>query len=352
MSFELLGINFTVFEQEPFVDQSFDRASLEFFDKANDDPAWHDHYFNYLAAFSNGFSQHELWHKAENFLQRTIQPALEWEKNHPGRFIHKGTAFYFWGMAAICRGELDMGYPLMHQALQEDIRTHQTGTPNTPAFAFATLDYDKQDQAFRVWTQHQAKYLEQFLANYRLAYTKGLALGDFRRRFLASPPSLDIIFLFTYALGKFFLFTGVPPYARQSDFASQLEINLLFDLLLVVDASIKVRNPNPQDNVFSMHATFLSNAAGLGLTQQNIQGEINLAFSNDFNRTLTDILGGAFRFQNGSTLTGLAGDLAIAYGLRNYGAHKLFAAPAVQQRFEQIRQSLFNVLFITVETLY
>jgi len=61
---------------------------------------------------------------------------------------------------------------------------------------------------------------------------------------------------------------------------------------------------------------------------------------------------GTFTFHDGSTLTGLAGDLAVAYGLRNYGAHQIAFAPAVQKRFEEIRQCLFNMLFLTVETLY
>ena len=53
------------------------------------------------AIINNTFFPRELWHRAEDFWRRAVQPALDWEMNHPGRFIHKGTPFYFWGMAVM-----------------------------------------------------------------------------------------------------------------------------------------------------------------------------------------------------------------------------------------------------------
>lgn len=349
--FSLLDVNFTVLDQPFLIDEIFDQASLEFFDRANDDTSLHDRYFSHLAAYINDtFFRRELWHRAEELWRRIVQPAFDWEANHPGRYIHKGTPFYFWGMASISRGELDKGYPLMHQALQEDIRTHHTSRPRTPAFAFATLDYANLDQAFRVWTESQAALLERFLELYSLAYAKDLTLDEFRERFLVSQPALDIVFLFAYALGRFLLFERVPPYARQNDFTSQLETNLLFDLLLVIDAAIQAKNPG--DNKFSLQVVYLSSQTGLGLTQHKLQSELNPTFQVDFALALESILTGAFHFGDGTSLDGLARDLGIAYGLRNYGAHHLSPVPAVQRYFDEIRQSLFNTLFLTVEALY
>lgn len=350
--FSLLGIGFTISDQPPYADDSFNRASLDFFDRANDDASLHDSYFSQLAAFINPvFFQRELWHRAEEIWRRVVQPALSWEANHPGRYIHKGTPFYFWGMAAILRGELDIGFPLMHQALQEDVRTLGDQHPQTPAYRFATLDYTNlQEQAFRVWVEYQATYLSSFIDHYRASCNAGLSLDEFRRRFLASPPSQDLISQFTYTLGRFFLFDRVPSYARQNEFTSQLEINLLFDLLLVIDATIKVHNPT--GHYFPQHAAYLSGQANLGLTQHKLQVEVNPAFQGDLSLTLANVLDGSFQLQDGSMLIGVAADLAVAYGLRNYGAHNLSSVPVVQQRFEQIRRSLFNVLFLTIETLY
>ncbi|MFB0534490.1 MAG: hypothetical protein ACETWR_05870, partial [Anaerolineae bacterium] len=264
-------------------------------------------------------------------------------------FIHKGTPFYFWGMAAISRGELDLGYALMHQALEEDIRTHNTDHPQTPAFAFAVLDYDNVNQAFRHWPLSLAEFLDGFLTSYCTSLNRTLQLDEFRTRFLVNPPSLDVVFLFAYTLGRFFLLDRGPDYALRSGFAGQLETNLLFDLILVIDATIRAHNPGQRS--FSMHAVFLSGQAKLGLNQQMLQEQVNQAFESDFEAALTNLLDRGFRFRDGSSPSPIAADLAIAYGLRNYGAHNVSSMPAVWQRFLDMRQSLFNVLFLAVEVL-
>jgi hypothetical protein len=174
-------------------------------------------------------------------------------------------------------------------------------------------------------------------------------LSEFRAQFLITPPSLDVVFLFAYTLGRFFLLSTIPEYALHSGFAGQLETNLLFDLILVIDVIIRARNPNQRD--FSMQAIFLSRQGGLGLNQYMLQQQVNPAFQNDIEATLTDLLDGGYRFQDGTRPSPMAVDLAIAYGLRNYGAHNVSSVPTVWQRFLDIRQSLFNVLFLAVEVL-
>ncbi len=67
--FRLLDLDFIVSDQTPFVDELFVRASMEFFDKANDDTALHDSYFSHIAAFINNvFFRLELWHRAEELI--------------------------------------------------------------------------------------------------------------------------------------------------------------------------------------------------------------------------------------------------------------------------------------------
>jgi hypothetical protein len=167
--------------------------------------------------------------------------------------------------------------------------------------------------------------------------------------FLVNPPSLDVVFLFVYTLGCFFLLDGIPDYALRNGFTGQLETNLLFDLILVIDATIGAHNPGQRN--FSMHAVFLSGQTNLGLNQQMLQEQVRQAFDHDFEATLINLLDGGFVFRDGSSPSSMAADLAIAYGLRNYGAHNVSSMPTVWQRFPDIRQSLFNVLFLVVEAL-
>jgi len=252
-------------------------------------------------------------------------------------------------MAAICRGELDIGYPLMHQALQEDIRTSGVQKPKTPAYSFATFDFINPDQAFKDWLDFQAKFLNKCLENYRSSYGKQLQIVEFRERFILHPPNRDTVFLFSYALGRLAVFR-IPEFALRNIFAAQLETNLLFNLLLVIDNAIEFHNHGQQ--YFSMHAIYLSNRAGLSIDQQKLQDQFNNSFRNNPDKTMSDILDGIYQFQDGSVPVGLEKDILVSYGMRNYAAHNVPALQIVWERYAEIRQSLFNVLFLCIEVLF
>ncbi len=321
-----------------------------FFDKEKANTDKQDHFYEGFAGIARELFEHEHWHRAARLLEKSSWLALEWERQNPGFFIHKGTLYYYWGMAAIMSGDLDAGYVLMHQAFREDIRTQGVQQPHTPAFAFATLEYEWGDPTFRDWSRSQAQFLERFLSLYRTRYNRPLQLSDFRARFLAGLSRLDTVFLFAYTLGRLLFLDRVPASSLQSDFAAQLELDLLLNLSLVSESAIRERGS--QGNSFSLHATFLSSKSGLGLTQHQLQKEINGAFDQACDATFRSVLDGKFQLHNGNTLTGLSSDLAVAYGLRNYAAHNIMALPVISERFVEICQSLFDVLFLTVETLY
>jgi hypothetical protein len=333
----------------PLVTPEFRHAAIEFFDRSQGNTALHDRFFSNFGPLSFRHFQNERWHRAEKVWEEAVKLALEWESRNPGEYIHKGTPFYFCGMAAISRGELDKGYLLMHQALEEDIRTNNAPIPDTPAFAFATLDYTKIEQAFRHWTLYLADFLEGFLNTYRTSRAHTLQIDDFRTRFLARPDDLDNVFLFTYTLGRLFLLSKAPEYALKNRFTGQLELNLLFDLTLVSETLIKLRNPNP--GYFPEQALYLSGQAGLGLNQHLLKEYSNQEFRNDFQPTVESLLDGRFVFDNGTRPSPMVADLVIAYGLRNYGAHHASSEEIVWQRFEELRQCMLNVLFFSVEVL-
>jgi hypothetical protein len=336
-------------DQRPYETDNFHRAALNFFDIVREDTVSHDQFFNNLSPLAFLHFKNEHWHKAERVWEFALRSAIEWEKRNPGEFIHKGTPFYFSGMAAISRGDLDRGYAFMHQSLEEDIQTHNVEHPQTPAFAFATLDYEKVNQAFRGWSLRLAESLQNFLESYRHSRGRTLLMDDFRAKFLIDPPDLDAIFLFTYTLGRLFLLNEVPKYTMQSRFVGQLQANLLFDLILVVNVILRTHNPGHRG--FSMQMLFLAEQAELNLTQNMIQEQVNRAFKEDLESTLKDLLDGQYRFQDGVSPSPIEADLMIAYGFRNFGAHDVSSVPIIWQRFPIIRQRLFNVLFLAVETL-
>lgn len=69
---------------------------------------------------------------AERLWETALEPVLQWEVNHPGKRIHKGTPYYFWAKTALLRGDADQGFLLAHQALDEDARAPEKRQPTCP----------------------------------------------------------------------------------------------------------------------------------------------------------------------------------------------------------------------------
>jgi len=161
----------------------------------------------------------------------------------------------------------------------------------------------------------------------------------------------EAVFLLAYVVGRLVNLQRLPPYALKSQFIAQLYLNLLFDITLVIDAAIKLRS-HLHKTTFLFLATHLANASNLRMTQANLQN-INDDFKTDFDTTLASVLGGSYILKGKTTtLSGLEQDLAIAYGIRNLGAHNLATVRMVDEKFHEILQANLNILFLTVETLY
>ena len=112
-----------------------------------------------------------------------LEPAITWEHYNPGRLVHKGTALYFWGVTALRRGDLDRGYLLMHQALEEDKRNWGVITPTKPAFALVSLDATNANQWYRSWVFNQATFLGELIEQYSQFYKRVLNFAEFPRAF-------------------------------------------------------------------------------------------------------------------------------------------------------------------------
>lgn len=327
----------------------FENSVIDFFSDHEAETALHDNYFNNFTIIWRQFLSEGRYDEAESVWEMALKPALVWEHQNQGKHIHKGTPLYFWAMTSILKGDLDKGYTLMHQALKEDIRTTGNQFPDTPGFAFATLNHSKVEQAFRGWVLMQAKYLTYLIDNYCADHAGHLTLDQFQACFLSNPPDPDTVFLFAYTLARFLQLDKAPSYALLSNFAGQLEMNLLFDVSLVIDSTIKAKNQNKWK--FIDHMALLSRRGNYDLNKRKLQ-KINRAFNNDFDITLSSILDGTFIFDDGNGLTKAGRDLAITYGLRNHGAHSVSSVSTIWQQFQKIKQGLFNTLFFAVELLY
>jgi hypothetical protein len=140
--------------------EEFTDAAMQYFDSNAGSPAAAEAYFNNFTIIWNSILQRGgSLERAERIWEQALQPALRWERANAGHRLHKGTPYYFWGMTSLLAGNVDQGYLLIHQAVEEDIRTSGQPVPNTPAFALVSLNYKEEHQAFRQWVLQQMGYL-------------------------------------------------------------------------------------------------------------------------------------------------------------------------------------------------
>lgn len=164
--------------------EEFETAALDFFNRTTSKWTAHDSYFNNFTVIWRSLLDAGRYEHSEHIWQSALQPALKWEEANQPQHIHKGTPYYFWSMTALLLGDLDHGYLLAHQSVQEDIRTTSHQRPDLPGYALVSLNYAKVDQAFRQWVVEQAEFLNGLLDNYKTTHTRLLTLDDVRRRFL------------------------------------------------------------------------------------------------------------------------------------------------------------------------
>lgn len=218
----------------------FRNEALDFFDHSDGNYHAHDGFFNNFTIIWQSFLNQRLFKNAEYLWDFALNIAYDWENKNQNKRIHKGTPYYFWGVTCILNGDLEKGFLLMHQALEEDKRAHQTNTPKTPAYSFVTLDYENQNQFFRPKVIEIAKFLDENLNSYRSSREGTLTLPDFKSKFLEESTLQEVVFYFIFELFRLKkLLEEINQRLTQNVFSSLLQANTIFTLCLIIDNVIK-----------------------------------------------------------------------------------------------------------------
>ena len=310
----------------------------------------HDLFFQRFTVVWLDLLNRRRYPEAEYIWKFALGPAFQWENNNEPNKIHKGTPYYFWGVTAILNDKLEDGFLQMHQALEEDRKNIQPQAPQTPAYFFVTLDDSKIGQFFRPKVVEIGQYLFERMEEYRKTRNGTLDRSGFKAKFLECTDLSEEVFLLVYLLFKLKKLVETDIEQKRNVFSSLLHAKALFDICLVVEKVIEHKNPRSATKgaklYFSDEIGFLSQKTSLMLVSHI--GKLNNDFDGDFAGTLSDILDSKYA----PTLSSIEEDLAIAYGIRNFGAHKLENQPVLCQRMVELSQRLLNALFFSIEKLY
>ncbi len=290
--------------------------------------------------------------EAEGFIRRVLQ-SIEIQERRTGIPIHKGPMYYFWGGTALLQGDLDKGFFLMHASYEEDVRV--SAKQPTPSTMFVSLHFENLNQAFGPLVTSYSEFLNDFIAKYRFLLPSQLTKEQFRRRFLEANPNIDTVFTFTHTLARVERLRLLPQRALLSGFAGQYELNLLFDLGLVVDSGIKSKYSGQSTTRLHMPQLleYLASSRGWGLLSGHLSGMVQgQANTQGFDQVLASLLDRKFPLGGWVTNLELESDMAICYLLRNRAAHDPSTSPVVSSRWGEALQSVLNVVFLVAETLY
>jgi hypothetical protein len=333
----------------------FRNESINFFDQNYNNYAAHDKFFNNFTIIWELFLQQGSFFYAEQLWQIAIEIAKKWEdKNQNKKKIHKSAPYYFWGVTCILKEDLEKGFLLMHQALEEDKQNiHSSNLHNTPAYAFVTLDYQQQKQYFRNKVLEIARFAEEKLNHYQTSRNGKLTNDTFKSIFLENLQMIEQVFLFIFELFHVKkLLSENRQGLTQNVYGSMLMTQSIFTLGLLIDNIIKQKynNLDPHKQQFIDLLVFLSQKAGLKMDKAKLQ-ECNNKHKNDFQSTLDDLINSRPIFKN-NKLQPIEEDIAIIYGFRNSAAHKIRDRPFIHENFGNIINRVFNVFFFAIEKLY
>lgn len=329
----------------------FEAVALDYLFANPDAETARKYYKNHRLIWSEYF-----WHgrllEAGTYLILVVGP-IHRREARLGTQFPKGPAYYFMGGTALLQGDLDRAFLLMHTSFREDVRLN--APQPTPAAKFVTLDFEDANQFFGPSVSQWAEHLNDYVVRYRLLLPSQFTREDFRRRLLQLVPSPDLAFSFTHTLARLHHLIGTSHYALMSDFAGQYELNILFDLALVIDNAIAAKYPSalgarPLTPDYLSH---LSSSRGWALTPGHLTNAVNQDVrTRGFDTVILDLIDRVYQIPHPVASPNLEADLLLVYVIRNRGAHNVFTSRAVTSRFRDILQSMCNILFLAVDTLY
>lgn len=329
---------------------SFEKVAFKYFDANPTNFDAHRKFFEHFTPQWKQLCNDRKYSHAEALWNKAIAITHKWEKVKGGH-IHKGTPFYFWGGTALLNGEIDLGFVLIHEALQEDKWAESFGgkpSDTLPAWCFVILKDEVQEQYWRLLVKDMATFLDHCLSTYNKHCGGSLALSDFKSRFLQKAQYREATFFFAYSLWKFKRHLDTSQNLTNSSFSILVQLDCVLNLYVVLEELLKVYYGN-QKTLYPLVEQF-SITHKLGI-HQCPPGEkrkrlelMQERFRDNPNSVIQDVLSGSIPDY---TPTEIA--LSSAPSLRNAAAHSIRSYTSLQGQASRLLQTALNAIFVVID---
>lgn len=305
-----------------------------------------DIYFSNFTVIANKLLLDGRIRMAINFWSSVIDFVREWERKTGGN-IHKGTPYYFLGVADIWSMDFDAAFCAMYLALEEDKR-NVASYKDKPAYCFLTLNDQKPDQYLKRFVDVMSGFIKdrldgkgnedgKYKDDYQNCRMGSLTYEELRQKFFDNP-SIDEAFkyLFSYSLIK----TWRLRVLKKNNFGDAVLAPLLFiqvlgPFLITIECLLKLKYGSK--NLCNLFIELSENENWITPDYK----KINIDRDQNFDDWLDQYL------QQNT----LAGDFSLAYGLRNFSFHTIESQQKLWQEYTKVLQSIWNCFFKTVEVL-
>ncbi|HCS39024.1 MAG TPA: hypothetical protein DIW44_05495 [Anaerolineaceae bacterium] len=332
---------------DAFIENILKNHSTDFknyFSRHKDDLEKQDNIFNQLSFVWSFLVENKRYMEGCDFWRYILSIVNEWEKENHSR-VHKGSIYYWWGGTELLQGNIDAGYLLINQAVEEDAITHKIKNPDTPAFKTLTLRFDDSNQYWYPIVIEYGKYLQQRLLNYSTDPTYNL--DWLIKKFLIKPEYLELSVLLSKTTASLYILDNayLPP--LNSIYTSQNLISVIQQLILIVDNFYKITHSIHNDMDFDkICKSYIKDVSGKNDGQMQPEFSYVCECSNrDLSNTLESIILNKFVFTNGLSISKDEKYVYLLYKLRNYSAHDITKSDLVIKYDQQIKQAAFNLLF-------
>lgn len=284
--------------------------------------------------------------------------AWNWEaRNQPYR-IHKGTPLFFLAKAFIEAGNLDSGFLLFHNALEEDKRTYPRlpyypqGYRAAPAYLFAGLNANNPNTAMRQDVVRMRTRMDRFIQNHNSLTGATFNYSTFDSKFIQNPALEEPKFFFVFTLMSILRNEDIMrPQLVSNAFSKLRNTDTIFNLCLVIDRVFRELYPNVDYISQSVTRYCFDMSWVTEQTARRLLAQLNYSPQDRNPDVLIPILMANGLRYRGRATNPVMTNMMLAWHLRNYGAHNIGGSNVLVADYESVLDRLMSALFSVVESL-
>ncbi|MBI4019454.1 MAG: hypothetical protein HY364_04320 [Candidatus Aenigmarchaeota archaeon] len=285
-------------------------------------------------------------------LQHICRIVFSWEEKNRAQ-IHKGTPYFFLGLTQLMQGNVDAGFLMVYNAIEEDKRyCRQIGQINLykgmPAYSFCTVNIKQTKNAAYDYVIEANKELQKFIDNFNSSGFKyKTSLNEFQTKFLENTDIENEKFFFVYNLFTVVYQNVLKRKELENNIFSKLRnVDMIFNFCLIIDKILnhKTGKQYISDSIIKIaRNNFSINNA------QNIYKSLD--FENNVESAINNCLSPSYT-HNSITVPKELLSLILIWGLRNHGGHTVETLDIFVEKYEEIKQAIMNSYFIVLKELY